>query len=699
MNTYRYIVQTHLLAVVILCLAASAPAYTSNPHLSAVRTMPAEAFPGETVSVELRLAVSPDIPDVVQGLYIGDQVDEELHDSITSFEAYIISFGEPMYIENMIEAGAAGAVYAGAFPYRFILQEPPYFEYGYHLAGNQELVCTYRITVPESEAPGTVYTFPGYSWAGRLGPAGEAVFGYEDPPAAQLTVVSKLYVGDNSTYQSIQQAVDAVHSGGTIFVGPGNYDGFGIPVTKTGVTVRADLGAVPVINGTGVACAVTGGVTETAAVLIAGASTSLRGLTIGAVTETRYDCAAIVDNAAGVSIHFSNIFNGPEACRLKLIGEAVVNAQNNWWGTAATEDISTMITMTPAGAVTCTSFLYGDFSGPVETLPVSNAGCTVDLLPALDMGVFSQGAITMTFAAYDGSPVGDSGLTADAAFFDMYAPGAGSTGAITVTFCNGVDADTKIRWYNAAEDSWQVCSDVSFDGTCLILAITAESRPSLADLGGTVFGIGRVEAPGTTTTALIHITTTTASSGGGGGSRPTTTVTTTVTPDPGPTTTVSTTTSMPPPAPETSTSTSSSTSTTTTISWCFLEWIFGDADRQTLDAARLLRDRVLAGSDEGALLVSLYHRHSGEIAGILLAHPGCLSELHSLIRDLAPAVQAGSSAGERIFITKADYIRIAAVLNMLASHASPQLAGDLDYIRTQLVSGEQLKQFGIYMEE
>ncbi len=89
------------------------------------------------------------------------------------------------------ELGATGEVYPAAVPYRLILETPPGFTEDNPLYGDETLILTYDVTIPSDATLGTVYTFPGYSWVGRISPPLEDIFGYEDLSEVTLTVLAR----------------------------------------------------------------------------------------------------------------------------------------------------------------------------------------------------------------------------------------------------------------------------------------------------------------------------------------------------------------------------------------------------------------------------------------------------------------------------------------------------------------------------
>ncbi len=523
--------------VALLFLApATGHCYSSLPSVSAFRTLPATAGPGEPVTVRCSIVTDAGLTSGIRGFFFSDQIDNRLSSSLELIGLYM-DYGEPV-IEAAIEQGAANEIYSGATPFRIILETPPDFPENKILTSGSELVIEYSLTVPFDAAAGTRYTFPGFCWGGFLMETEEAVFGFEDSPSVELQVESTATVGQGGSYSTISQGISAVAPGGTVYVLAGTYDGFAVPVTKTGITVQAAPGAAPVINGAPV-----GSYPDSAAVLIEADYASVSGLTIGAVTAT-YGSAVMVDNATGVHLNFNNINCSGAGFCLNNRGGAVVDARNNYWGADSADDIASVIT----GTADYEPYLSFDFSGSVETAGITDDSYSVDILNSIDLSVGVQGAVTMTFAAYGAAPFTGSGFGPGSSYFDMFAFGTDTTEAITMTMCAGVDAGSQLIWHDGLQ--WMGTDPPAvYSGGCLSFILDSSSSPSLSDLSGTVFGVGSVPAADTTTSSAATTSISGGGGGGGGGSG---------------TGSVSTTTSSVPPAPPPGTSSTTTVEQATT---------------------------------------------------------------------------------------------------------------------------------------
>ena len=153
-------------------------AYSGVDAIPVMRHMPSSVVAGETVTVEISMDIEAGIDGLLRGFYFTDQIPEDL--SVVSGSALVTVNGLEI-AGGLQETGAVGEVYAGASPYRIILETPPDFSEDNYLTAGDVLMLSYDLSIPGDAVPGTVYTFPGYSWAGRIaGQTLEDIFGYED---------------------------------------------------------------------------------------------------------------------------------------------------------------------------------------------------------------------------------------------------------------------------------------------------------------------------------------------------------------------------------------------------------------------------------------------------------------------------------------------------------------------------------------
>lgn len=175
-----------LLGIMLLSPLSSIHAYTSNEAVSVERQMPAQAYPGETITVTIAVNIGSTLSAPARGFYLTDEVPDSL---LFDRNACVVSINGAALRTVQLETGTAGSVYTGAVPLRFILEMPPDFAENSMLDTRDELIIAYRITIPLNAVNGTEFHFSGYHWVGYLqGSSPEEVFGHEDLPNAILTV-------------------------------------------------------------------------------------------------------------------------------------------------------------------------------------------------------------------------------------------------------------------------------------------------------------------------------------------------------------------------------------------------------------------------------------------------------------------------------------------------------------------------------
>ena len=152
-------------------------AYSNNDEITVARQMPSQAIAGETITVEINVAIGVGISDPIRGFYVTDEVPGDLNIEEGS---YTVKLNGSNLTDIIDEIGVWGDVYPGTVPYRLILETPQDFTERNQLNNGDELVMQYEVTVPAAATVGTIYTFPGYNWVGRLINTSENVIGYED---------------------------------------------------------------------------------------------------------------------------------------------------------------------------------------------------------------------------------------------------------------------------------------------------------------------------------------------------------------------------------------------------------------------------------------------------------------------------------------------------------------------------------------
>ncbi len=105
----------------------------------------------------------------------------------------------------------------------------------------------------------------------------------------------------------------------------------------------------------------------------------------------------------------------------------------------------------------------------------------------------SGGSGTVAVAIYAANPGGTPNFAASGGYFDAYVTPGSAYSSVRIVDC-ALQGGSHAYWYNAATASWVPASSQSYDpvALCTTITVTASSTPSLAQLGGTPFGIANV---------------------------------------------------------------------------------------------------------------------------------------------------------------------------------------------------------------
>ncbi len=158
---------------------------SGSADLTIERTIPEEAAPGETVTVQLLVTIDMFSSDPIRGFYLTDYVGVGL----AIDNSAVLKNGIPVP-DILLETGSAGSIYPGAFSYRCVFETPPDFNENKPLYDDDQITLQYDVTIPDNATGGTVYSFPGCSWVGRLqSDPPEDMFGYEDDNSTTIVVL------------------------------------------------------------------------------------------------------------------------------------------------------------------------------------------------------------------------------------------------------------------------------------------------------------------------------------------------------------------------------------------------------------------------------------------------------------------------------------------------------------------------------
>jgi hypothetical protein len=114
--------------------------------------------------------------------------------------------------------------------------------------------------------------------------------------------------------------------------------------------------------------------------------------------------------------------------------------------------------------------------------------------------------------------------------------------------------------------------------------------------------------------------------------------------------------------------------------------LFGDGNE--VQMLRQFRDKRLAQSSAGLLLIKLYYQHSAEVSLLLESNPRLAAEAKKLITGLLPALDENITSGRNIVLTKTQHTVVLSLLQMVQEHASPAL-------KQALSSFTRLSGFGV----
>ena|GEM_PF-2648457 len=155
--------------------------------------------------------------------------------------------------------------------------------------------------------------------------------------------------------------------------------------------------------------------------------------------------------------------------------------------TADGKSAVTSIFINAAGAPQVTSF---------KTEQTQTGTYTVDASAEAGVTVTKEGVGTpaITVAQYGGNPGTPTGFATGAGYVDVYLDNPAGVTQVTLNFCPATNA-TVILWWNGA--TWMNCSHARFNNAtrCVVVTITATTRPSIADLRGVPLAKGAFPGP------------------------------------------------------------------------------------------------------------------------------------------------------------------------------------------------------------
>lgn len=160
------------------------------------------------------------------------------------------------------------------------------------------------------------------------------------------------------------------------------------------------------------------------------------------------------------------------------------------------------VTDTTAMVTAADTVLPDPVTGTASSTSVTPSGA---VLSAEASSGGSGGSGTLTIAQYSDDPIGTNSSPNTSAFstaegsgyFDVYVSPGSSFTTLTLDYCN--TGGTTLYWWNGSV--WGLVSNQTFNPTtgCITITVSTTSSPSIAQLTGTVFGVGSGPAIGSIT--------------------------------------------------------------------------------------------------------------------------------------------------------------------------------------------------------
>jgi probable HAF family extracellular repeat protein len=140
--------------------------------------------------------------------------------------------------------------------------------------------------------------------------------------------------------------------------------------------------------------------------------------------------------------------------------------------------------VTQAG-VTVTGTVSGTSNSPSGTFNVSFGGSGAGTPGSTSVTATGSGRIIVS--QFGSDPAGAASFSSNGAYFDVYITQGSSFSAVTILACS-LNGNSEVLWWNGS--SWAPVSPQSYSSGCVSMDLSATSSPSLAQLSGTVFGVG-----------------------------------------------------------------------------------------------------------------------------------------------------------------------------------------------------------------
>lgn len=153
------------------------------------------------------------------------------------------------------------------------------------------------------------------------------------------------------------------------------------------------------------------------------------------------------------------------------------------------------------GEVTVTAATYGAEAQGLELVTPANAavlgvdsalltgGCSTATATFVDTSATGCGKGQIIVTEYGSPPTPITPVGGALSSFDAAVSSPNTLTSVTITQC-GVQAGDSLFWYDSTLSLWEPLSPAAtFDDGCLVFTVGADSSPTLAQLGGTVFAV------------------------------------------------------------------------------------------------------------------------------------------------------------------------------------------------------------------
>jgi hypothetical protein len=107
----------------------------------------------------------------------------------------------------------------------------------------------------------------------------------------------------------------------------------------------------------------------------------------------------------------------------------------------------------------------------------------------------SGGSGIVAVAIYGADPGSTPSFAASGSYFDAYVAPGSTYSSVQIVNCT-LNGGSQAFWYKASASNWILASEQSYDPAtkCVTITVNASTSPSLAELGGTPFGIANAPA-------------------------------------------------------------------------------------------------------------------------------------------------------------------------------------------------------------